>query len=168
MLINALLARTFLRALKEFLLYFSLIESNSILFNCFNCLRTVAGHQTIPYLKELSVDKGVPAIYTTDNGARFQSKEFADFAEQWGFIHRQITPSVIKAAKMTNTNKQAHFNTSYGRTEKRSTPQLKWCQTTSSTDTATTLKSQQSNQARKPSDLSTAWPERTTSWPKPS
>ena len=86
-------------------------------------LPTVAGCQTIPYLKELFADKGVPAIYTTDNGAPFQSKEFADFAEQWGFAHRRITPywprangeaerfmkslgKIIKTAKMTNTNKQ--------------------------------------------------------------
>jgi hypothetical protein len=35
---------------------------------------------------------GAPFEYKTDNGAPFSSYQFAEFAKQWGFTHRKITP----------------------------------------------------------------------------
>jgi hypothetical protein len=45
-----------------------------------------------PHLVRLFSFLGVPLVYKTDNGPPFMSHEFAEFAKQWGFTHRKVTP----------------------------------------------------------------------------
>lgn len=45
-----------------------------------------------PILEQLFATIGTPLVYKTDNGAPFQSYEFARFAKAWGFHHRRVTP----------------------------------------------------------------------------
>jgi hypothetical protein len=55
-------------------------------------IRSVSSETVIPVLKELFSKFGTPLVYKTDNGPPFQSFNFANFAKQWGFKHRRVTP----------------------------------------------------------------------------
>jgi hypothetical protein len=55
-------------------------------------LKSVAMDYVQPILEELFSMFGTPQVYKTDNGAPFMSHRFAEFAEQWGFKHRKVTP----------------------------------------------------------------------------
>jgi len=45
-----------------------------------------------PVLERLFTMFGTPKVYKTDNGAPFMSLRFGQFADQWGFKHRKVTP----------------------------------------------------------------------------
>ena len=46
----------------------------------------------IPRLDKVLSEYGTPDIFRTDNGPPFNSRDFANFAEDLGFRHRKITP----------------------------------------------------------------------------
>ena len=85
-------------------------------------IKNVSEEQVEPVLEKLFSIFGSPIVYKTDNGSPFQSYKFAEFAKQWGFKHRKITPlwpranggaesfmkklgKVIKNAKISKINK---------------------------------------------------------------
>lgn len=55
-------------------------------------ISTVAFPTVANHLTKLFSTLEVPLIYKTDNGSPFQSGDFAQFAKQWGFSHRKISP----------------------------------------------------------------------------
>lgn len=55
-------------------------------------IKSVSAEKVIPVVKELFTLLGTPLVYRTDNGAPFNSFVFNEFARQWGFKHRKVTP----------------------------------------------------------------------------
>ena len=55
-------------------------------------IASVAAEEVIPCLKQLFTTFGIPEKYTSVNGSPFQSHAFAQFACDWGFEHRRVTP----------------------------------------------------------------------------
>ena len=55
-------------------------------------LSSVSYDHVEPILIKLFTTFGIPLFYKTDHGALFQSHNFKEFAEQYGFINRKITP----------------------------------------------------------------------------
>jgi len=55
-------------------------------------IKSVAMDNVQPVLEEIFSMFGTPKIYKTDNGAPFMSDRFGEFADQWGFKHRKVTP----------------------------------------------------------------------------
>ncbi|KAK3763364.1 hypothetical protein RRG08_031862, partial [Elysia crispata] len=55
-------------------------------------VNSTSARTTIPKLMEMFSRFGTPSVLKTDNGAPFNSGEFAAFAKKLGFKHRKITP----------------------------------------------------------------------------
>ena len=55
-------------------------------------IKSVAMDHVQPVLERLFTMFGTPKVYKTDNGAPFMSLRFGQFADQWGFKHRKVTP----------------------------------------------------------------------------
>ncbi len=55
-------------------------------------VKSVAMDYVQPVLERLFSMFGTPSIYKTDNGAPFMSHRFGEFAAEWGFRHRKVTP----------------------------------------------------------------------------
>ena len=55
-------------------------------------LKSVSAETVIPILDKILASRGTPDKIKTDNGPPFQSAEFADFAQQLGFVHQKVTP----------------------------------------------------------------------------
>jgi hypothetical protein len=90
-------------------------------YACVNRVRATSDHCVLQVLSELFSTLGSPTVYKTDNGPPFPSSRLAEFAKQFGFTHRRVTPywprangeverfmanlgKVIRAAKLTDTN----------------------------------------------------------------
>ena len=55
-------------------------------------LSNVSFDEVEPVLIKLFSTMGHPLRYKTDNGSLFQSHNFKQFAERYGFQHRKVTP----------------------------------------------------------------------------
>ena len=55
------------------------------------CTSTSAA-AVIPKLNKIFATHGIPEILKSDNGPPFNGKQFSDYAEMKGFVHRKITP----------------------------------------------------------------------------
>ncbi|XP_005097069.1 uncharacterized protein K02A2.6-like [Aplysia californica] len=55
-------------------------------------VNSTSARTAIPKLMEMFSRFGTPSVLKTDNGAPFNSGEFAAFAKKLGFKHRKITP----------------------------------------------------------------------------
>lgn len=49
-------------------------------------------YQVITKLKSIYARHGIPAIFISDNGPPFNSKEFSNFCENWGIDHITSSP----------------------------------------------------------------------------
>ncbi|XP_055685560.1 uncharacterized protein K02A2.6-like [Lutzomyia longipalpis] len=55
-------------------------------------LRNTTSESVIVYLKDKFAEHGVPRELHTDGGPQYSSKEFREFAKQWGFDHKISSP----------------------------------------------------------------------------
>jgi hypothetical protein len=55
-------------------------------------IATTSFNETSSALNNLFAMFEAPLIYETDNGPPFQAFRLAEFAKQWGFRHRKVTP----------------------------------------------------------------------------
>ncbi len=55
-------------------------------------LATTTSKAVINAIKSMFARHGVPDVVISDNGPQFGSKEFADFAKDWGFEHQTSSP----------------------------------------------------------------------------
>ena len=79
---------------KEYLL---LITDDYSRYPVVEIVKSTAATTTIPKLDKVFSEFGVPDVIRSDNGPPFNSKEFAEFADDLGFKHRKVTPKWARA-----------------------------------------------------------------------
>lgn len=93
-------------------------------FPIVDILRSTSARSVIPRLDKIFSEYGIPEELKTDNGPPFQSSDFRDFAENFGFHHRKITPLWPKA-----NGEAERFMRTLGKTIRASTAEnLSWKQ----------------------------------------
>ena len=72
--------------------YFMVIIDDYSRFPVVENLQNISAKSVIPRLENIFATFGIPLTVKSDNGAPFNGNDFAEFATEYGFTHRRITP----------------------------------------------------------------------------